>query len=733
MKKLLCLTALAASAQLSAETLSIERIFESPSLSGAAPQSLKISPDGKHITFLRGKQTDYNRLDLWEYNVSNGQTQLLFDSDTLSSGPEVLSDEEKARRERLRLSGSGIVSYSWSADSQALLFPLAGDVYYYQLEQKKLQKLLDTPEFETDIKLSPKGNYISYIREQNLYVKDIATGKERAITTKGGGNIKYGMAEFVVQEEFDRMTGYWWSPDESYIAFTKVDETPVDEVTRSEIYADRIDIIKQKYPAAGTNNVLIDIAVVDLATDNIRWVDLGKDKDIYIPRVKWMDNNHLTYQWLSRDQQTLQLRNVAMADMQQQVLIEEKANTWVNVQDELHFLRKAPQFIWASERDGFKHLYLYNNDGSLVKQLTQGDWVVDSLQAVDENNQRIYFTGRADTVLESHLYALDLTTGAQTRLTQRDGFHSIEFGKDASVYIDSSSTINSPTQVSLHKADGTQLTWLAENAVDDNHPLAPYQQQWVKPTFGSIKNDQGVDLYYRLYTPKKLEGKHPVIVFVYGGPHAQVVQNRWYGNRGLLFQYWVNKGYVVFSLDNRGSNYRGTAFENPIYQNMGSPEVEDQVTGVKFLRSLDFVDPERIGVYGHSYGGYMALMSMFKAGDYFQAGVSGAPVTDWALYDTAYTERYMGHPAKVGNAYEMSSVFPYAKDLKGKLFIYHGMADDNVLFKNSTRLYKHLQDMAIPYEMMDYPGKKHSLRGKQTGIHMYKTITSFFDRHFGMQ
>ena len=232
-----------------------------------------------------------------------------------------------------------------------------------------------------------------------------------------------------------------------------------------------------------------------------------------------------------------------------------------------------------------------------------------------------------------------------------------------------------------------------------------------------------------MYTPENIDTKRPAIVYLYGGPHAQVVTNRWGGQHGFLMQYWVSKGYVVFSIDNRGSNFRGKAFEDSIYRKMGDIEVQDQVAGVEFLRSFDFVDPARVGVYGHSYGGYMTLMTMFKASDYFAAGVSGAPVTDWRLYDTHYTERYMGNPQEVDEFYTASSVFPYAKDLKGDLLIYHGMADDNVLFTHSTMLYKHLQDLAIPFETMDYPGKKHSIRGKQTGIHLYKTITNFFDRN----
>ncbi|MBT1064730.1 S9 family peptidase [Bowmanella sp. Y26] len=737
MKRLATLLGLAfasTSLSLSADSLSIERIFSSPSLDGDAPIKLRVSPDGSRVTFLKGKETDYERYDLWEYHIESGKTRMLFDSDKLHSGPEQLSDEEKARRERLRLHGSGIVDYQWSDDGKALLFPLAGDVFYYRLGDTQAKRLLQTPEFETDIRFSPKANYISFVREQNLYVLNIKSGEESAITTDGKGPIKYAMAEFVAQEEMGRMTGYWWSPDESQIAYTRIDESPVEEITRSEIYADSIKMITQRYPSTGTPNVKVALAVSSLSDKQPHWVDLGKDDDIYLARVKWQrDSRHLTYQWQSRDQQRLELRRVNTDNWQQKLLLEETASTWVNLQDDLTFLRHSPQFIWSSERDGFKHLYLYKNDGSLLRQLTQGKWVVDDIAAVDETNALVYFTGRKDTPLEKHLYKVSLNGGEITKVSQRSGFHGISFDRKAQVYIDRFSTINTPPQVSLHKADGNRLAWLEENALDASHPLNPYQQQWVKPSFGSFTTEQGVELYYRLYTPQNVKGKRPAIVYLYGGPHAQVVTNSWAGSRGLMFQYWVSQGYVVFSLDNRGSNYRGKAFEDAIYRNMGDVEVQDQIEGVKFLRQLPYVDAQRIGVHGHSYGGYMTLMSMFKAGDYFQAGVSGAPVTDWLLYDTHYTERYMAHPAENAEGYEKSSVFPYAEDLTGDLLIYHGMADDNVLFTHSTRLYKTLQDLAIPFEVMDYPGKKHGIRGKQTQIHLNRTITNFFDRHLAKE
>lgn len=735
MKKSLIITIIALYSLLpseshSANNLSIERIFSAPALHGTTPRLVKLSPDGKRVTFIRAKHTDTSRYDLWEYNIKDQHSRLLFDADDLHQGDENLSDEEKARRERMRLSGSGIVSYTWSPDGKALLFPLAGDAFYYRLGEPNAQRLLATPEFETDIKFSPKGNYISFIRDQNIIIKHISSGKETAITTTGGDNIKFGMAEFVAQEEMSRLTGYWWSPDETNIAFTRIDETPVDIITRSEIYAERITMIQQKYPKAGSPNVLVELFVQDINTAKRVAIDLGKDNDIYLPRVKWTNNaDLLSYQVQSRDQKTLSLYAFSVSKQSSKVLLTERSNTWINLHNDLTFLTQQDAFIWRSERDGFAHLYLYTNEGKLIKQLTQGQYVVTKIEASDEIAGKLYVSARKDTPLESHLYALDMKTQDITRITQPGKFHTVQFSRDASVYANTFSDINTPPQTGLYHADGRFITWLDENAVDATHPLQAFSANWVKPEFGTIQTQDNTKLYYRLYKPTNLTGKHPVIVYHYGGPIAQVVTNRWGGNRGLMFQYWAQQGYVVFSIDNRGSNYRGKAFEDPIYQNMGDIEIQDQKLGVDFLRTLDFVDPNKIGVYGHSYGGYMSLMAMFKAPDYFSVGVSGAPVTEWRLYDTHYTERYMGNPNTNKAAYDAASVFPYANNLQGDLLIYHGMADDNVLFTHATKLYKHLQDNAKLFHVMDYPGKKHSIRGKNTQIHMFKTITHHFDTY----
>ncbi|MCF6436815.1 DPP IV N-terminal domain-containing protein [Pseudoalteromonas sp. MMG022] len=728
-----CGLSLALVANVTAQPLTLERIFDDPSLAGKAPVKLKFSPDGSRVTYLQGKQQDYNRYDLWEYNLKDNKNRLLVDSQALFSGPETLSDEEKARRERQRIFGRGILEYTWSDDGKALLFPLNGDLYYYQLESGKSRKLTNTEAFETDAKFSPKGNYVSFIREQNLYALELKTGKEIALSKDGGGVIKNGMAEFVAQEEMSRMTGYWWAKDESKIAFTRIDESPVQQAIRNEIYADEVKLFNQRYPFTGTANVTIELGVVSVNDQKIDWIDLGKDKDIYIARAKWLnDSKTLSYQWQNRAQQQLELRFYDTEKQLQRVALTEHSDTWINLHFDLHFLKDNKHFIWASERDGFKHLYLYRNNGQLVRQVTHGEWVVDALKGVDEKTGTVYFAARKDTPLESHLYSTSMfKESAIKRITNLGTYHDVVLAKDTKTFIDNSSAVNQPNSVALRKMSGEFVTWLEQNALNEHHPLTPYLSDLAKPEYGTLTAEDGQTLHYRLFKPAKLEkGKqYPVIVNVYGGPHAQRVVNNW-RSKNLYFQYMAQQGYVIFQLDNRGSYNRGKRFEDPIYKKLGVVEVADQIRGVEFLRTLDYVDPQRIGVYGHSYGGYMALMTMFKAPEYFQAGVSGAPVTDWTLYDTHYTERYLGHPKDNAQGYQQSAVFDYADGLQGPLMIYHGMADDNVLFTHATKLFKQLQDNMQPFEMMTYPGSKHSLRGKKVQTHLHQTITHFFDRHF---
>jgi dipeptidyl-peptidase-4 len=730
MKKTLATSLLIACASTQASQLPLERLFAEPALSGTAPKSLSYSPDGTRITYLKGKAADASRLDLWQFDIRKGQHSLLVDADSLVKGPETLSDEEKARRERLRLFATGIVSYQWSKDGQALLFPLNGDLYYVDLKTGKSRKLTNTEAFETDAQISPKGRYVSFVREQNIYAIDLKTGKETQLTKDGQGNIKNGMAEFVAQEEMARMTGYWWSPDDSQIAFTQFDESKVAEVLRNEIYADEIKLYNQRYPYAGQHNVIIKLGVVSLKNPSVNWVDIGAEQDIYLPRVQWTEQpDVLTYQWQSRNQQLLELRSIDLKTDKQRVLIRETSKTWVNLHDDLHFLNDGQHFLWASERDGYKHLYLYDLNSSKVQQLTSGNWMVNELNAVDEKNGTIYFTGRKDTPLEAHLYRVSLQGGDIVRLTEAGYSHATVVAKDGSGFLDTWSGVVSLPKVALRDAAGKVVTMLAENTLDKDHPLTPYAAQLVTPRFGTLQAKDGQTLHYRMFEPaNKVAGKkYPVVVGVYGGPGAQRVTNSW-SQKDLYFQYLAQNGFIVFQLDNRGSENRGKAFEDPIYKKLADVELADQITGVEYLRTLDYVEPNKIGIYGHSYGGYMTIMAMFRAGDYFAAGVSGAPVTDWRLYDTHYTERYLGHPTDNALGYEQSSVFPYVDGLKGKLLIYHGMADDNVLFTHSTKVFGSLQQQGKLFEVMTYPGSKHAMFGQPVQTHLHKTITEFFER-----
>ncbi len=718
-----------------AKKLTIERIFSDPSLNGPTLRQVKISPDGGRVTFLKSRADDYLRYDLWEYNIKDKATRMLVDSEALLPGEEVLSDEERARRERMRLDARGIAGYHWADNGKALLFPLGGDLYYYDLtapEGRAVKRLTDTEEFETDERFSPESKYVSFIRDQNIFVVDIESGKERQLTFDGGSTIKNGMAEFVAQEEMGRLTGYWWSDDDKRIAFLQVDESPVEVTQRYEIYANDFKVFDQRYPFAGTNNVAVKLAVVDLGTGRIRWLDLGEDADIYVARVNWThDGARLAVQRESRDQKTLDLIFYDVQSGAPRTILTETSDTWINLNDDLRFLEKKDEFIWASDRNGYKHLYLYDLDGKMIRRLTDGPWDVSAVRCVDEGKGLVYFEGFAKSPLEKHLYSTSLKTKSPRdvkQITSREGWYSVAVSEDGKSFVAWYSSPNQPAQVGLYETNGSLITLLEPNELDEDHPYYPYLDHHVTPEFGSLEAADGSRLYYELMKPVPFDPgtRYPVIVYVYGGPASQIVRKSW---ENLWFQYLAQNGYVVFSLDNRGTPNRGRAFENQIYHHQGSVEVDDQVKGVEFLRSLPYVDGDRIGMFGWSNGGYMTLMCMMKAPEAFGVGVAVAPVTDWRLYDTHYTERYLGLPGEDPEAYEQSSVFPYIDGLKGPLLLVHGMADDNVLFTNSTKLYKALQDKGVMFEMMDYPGSKHSIRGKETRIHLYSTMTRFFDRN----
>ncbi|KRG86806.1 peptidase S9 [Stenotrophomonas daejeonensis] len=719
-----------------AEKLTLEAITGNAPLSGPTLMKPKVAPDGSRVTFLRGKDSDRNQLDLWEYDIASGQTRLLVDSKVVLPGAENLSDEEKARRERQRIAAmSGIVDYQWSPDAKTLLFPLGGELYLYDLGKQGRQavrQLTHGEGFATDPKISPKGGFVSFVRERNLWVIDLASGRQVQLTADGSDTIGNGVAEFVADEEMDRHTGYWWAPDDSAIAFARIDEGPVPVQKRYEMYADRVEMIEQRYPAAGDRNVLVKLGVVaPRAGAAPTWVDLGKEQDIYLARVTWRDPQRLTFQRQSRDQKQLELVEATLADGSQRTLVTETSKTWVPLHGDLRFLKDG-RFIWSSERSGFEHLYLASADGATLTALTSGNWPVDGLLAVDEDAGTVYFRAGVESPLQSGIYAVSLAGGEPKRLSRSAGVHSAAFASNASVYVDSWSDSATPPQIELYRANGEKIATLLDNDLaDPQHPYAKYRDAQLPVEYGMLTAADGkTELHYSLIKPAGFDPakQYPVVVYVYGGPASQTVTDSWPGRGDHLFnQYLAQHGYVVFSLDNRGTPRRGRDFGGALYGVQGTVEVADQLEGVEWLKAQPWVDGARIGVQGWSNGGYMTLMLLAKASDQYACGVAGAPVTDWGLYDTHYTERYMNLPAANPEGYREARILSHIDGLTSPLLLIHGMADDNVLFSNSTSLMSALQKRGQPFELMTYPGAKHGLSGSNA-LHRYRVAEAFLAR-----
>ncbi len=732
----LALAMMLATPAVHAEKLTLEAITGNAPLSGPTLMKPKVAPDGSRVTFLRGKDSDRNQLDLWEYDIASGQTRLLVDSKVVLPGTENLSDEEKARRERQRIAAmTGIVDYQWSPDARTLLFPLGGELYLYDLGKQgreAVRQLTHGEGFATDPKISPKGGFVSFVRDRNLWVIDLASGRQVQLTRDGSATIANGVAEFVADEEMDRHTGYWWAPDDSAIAFARIDESPVPVQKRYEMYADRVEMVEQRYPAAGDRNVLVRLGVVAPRADAApQWIDLGKEQDIYLARVTWRDPQRLTFQRQSRDQKKLELIEANLADGRQRTLATETGKTWVPLHGSLRFLKDG-RFLWSSERTGFQHLYVANADGSNLTALTSGNWPVDELLAVDEAAGTVYFRAGVESPLRSEIYAVPLAGGTPKKLSQAPGMHSAAFANNASVYVDSWSNSTTPPQIELYRANGEKIATLLDNDLaDPSHPYAKYRDAQLPVEYGTLTAADGrTGLHYSLIKPAGFDPakKYPVAVYVYGGPASQTVTDSWPGRGDHLFnQYLAQHGYVVFSLDNRGTPRRGRDFGGALYGVQGTVEVADQLKGVEWLKRQPWVDGARIGVQGWSNGGYMTLMLLAKASDQYACGVAGAPVTDWGLYDTHYTERYMNLPAANPDGYREARILSHIGGLTSPLLLIHGMADDNVLFSNSTSLMSALQKRGQPFELMTYPGAKHGLSGSNA-LHRYRVAENFLAR-----
>lgn len=734
MRLSLCLIAALLATPAFAERLTLERIQADPALSGPGVRNLRVSPDGEHITFLRGRPDNQFQLDLWEFNTRDKTTRRLVDSKVLVPH-ESISLEEKARRERARTASlSGILNYSWSPDGKQLLVPIAGDLYLVDAAHPDQARKVASGNV-ADPKISPKGRYVSFIRKQNIVVIDLTTGKEKQLTTDGGGTVHNGEAEFIAQEEMGQRTGYYWAPDDSAIAYKRYDEAQVPVVRRFEIFADRTDVVEQRYPAAGDPNVVAQLFIVSPTGGAPRQIDLGPNKDIYLVRADWSgDSKTVVYQRQSRDQKVLDLVAVDAATLAQHKLLTETSKTWVSLSDDLRFLKKQNAFLWSSERSGRNHLYLYDMSGKLLSTVSKGDWGIDSVQAVNEKTGQVFVTSNRDNVVDKQIYALALDgslADSPVRITKADGWHEATFARNGEVFVDTFSNPTTPPQVSIRTPDGAMVGWVEHNELNDQHPYGKYKADLLPTEFGTIKANDGQTLHYSMIKPADFDPakRYPVFLYTYGGPHSQQVTRKW---DNQFYQYMAQQGYVVFRLDNRGSSRRERPFTDVIYQDLGKHEVEDQVAGIDWLDKQSFVDPKRIGVFGWSYGGFMTLRLLAAASDKIAMGVAVAPVTDWSLYDTHYTEQFLGGtPKSSPAAYADSGVFAHLDGLKSPLLLIHGMADDNVLFTNTTKLIDSLVNRNIQFQLMTYPGAKHGISSRAGQRHVYATIEAFFRQHIG--
>lgn len=712
-----------------AEQLPAKRIFESPDISGPRARGVKLSPDGKSVTYIKTRADDLTISDLWVADVAGGAPRLLLDGKRLAPPERELSEAEKARRERAGVATRGVVDYAWDRQGKVILAPVEGDLWVYDLAARQARRLTRTPADEIDAKVSPKGGYVSFVRDDNLYITPTAGGDERALT-EGGTELKsWGTAEFIAQEEMDRSTGYWWSPDDRSVAIAFVDQTGVDIVERPEVNATGARVVPQRYPRPGRPNAVVELYVQPLSGPRVK-VDLGDNADIYLARVAWAkDGKTLYVQRQARDQRRLDLLSIDPATGKGKVILTETSPHWVDLTDDFRPLSDG-SFLWSSERSGYRHLYLHGSDGKLIRQVTTGDWPVHEIEAVDEATKTVIFSAFRESPGERRIWRASYAkAGAPKALTSAGGWWTVTVADQGGAFAGTYEDPKTPAQTALYKPDGTRVRWIEENALKAGHPFWPYVDRLRLPTFGTIKAADGSDLWWSMRTPPGFDAskKYPVIVQVYGGPSGPRVASNWHTPEDQIL---LDAGYILFRLDNRGVGYRSTAFKTAIDRKLGQLEVDDQIAGAAYLKSLPYVDGARLGVTGWSYGGYMTLLMLTAPDSPFRAGVSGAPVTDWKLYDTHYTERFMGTPADNAAGYGATEVVSRLPALKpGSLLLVHGMADDNVTFDHSTRVLYALQAAGTPFETMVYPGLRH--RGGWTPtnrMHRALMTLDFFDR-----
>ncbi len=701
------------------KVLTLEDIFKSRKFSIDYLGGVSWMPDDKAFLFI--KRENGNQL-LMKHEVKSGKESEWLDL-SLIADPKT--------NQPLRM-----FSYKLSANGRKILFKVDAKRVWrrfdearflvYNLKDKSLLAVHNDSTRVRHAKLSPDGKKVGYVLDNNIYVQDLETGKIKQITNDGSDVIINGQFDWVYEEEFGQSDGWRWSPDSKKIAFWRVDQSLEPTFSWTEFEGKYGSVKTIHYPKAGDQNAVVKIGVYNLEQDKLSWMDIGQETDVYIPRIKWTgDPNTLSIMRLNRLQNHLELLLADAETGNTRIILSDTDSCWVDVRDDLYFLKKQKGFIWTSERDGFRHIYLYDWNGKLKKQLTRGAWEVTSVAGVSEKDSRVYFTANKGSSIENHIFSVKLNGTGFKQLDKQEGTHRPRFSPNFKYFIDTFSSAQFPLQQVLKKNSGKVVRVLKETTLEKfkDVPIA-------LPEFITIKTSDGVELNARMIKPLDFDPnkKYPVIIYGYGGPGSQMVRNSW-GRDILWYTLLTQKGYLIFTVDNRGTGGRGKAFKNLAYGDIGKYALQDHVEAAKYLASLPYVDKERIGIWGWSGGGYLTLMCMTKGSDYFKAGIAVAPVADFRLYDTIWSERYMGLPQQNKAGYDSTSVLSYVDRYKGGLLIVHGASDDNVHMQNTMQVIKRFQEQGKQFQLMIYPGLNHSLQGKGAHYHLYKMMTDFIEKN----
>ncbi|MCC7365801.1 MAG: S9 family peptidase [Dehalococcoidia bacterium] len=707
------------------EALTIEQVAAFPRPGAVVPGALGFTPDSAAVTYLYSAEGSLVR-SLWRYDIATGERTVLAGPPPASTNEGELSREEEFRRERARLRELGVTAYQWARTAaKPLLLVPGGGRLFVSIDGGPLEELPGCDN-AIDPHLSPDGTQVAFVRAGDLYVAAVPGGAPRRLTHDAGDGLTNGLAEFMAQEELDRDRGFWWDPTGRRIAFIRADERHIPVYPVVHQGKDVVDIEHHHYPFAGERNAVLRLGVVEVESGAVHWLDTGEDDDIYLARVAWRPDGVLTAQVLSRDQ--LDLRLLAFPGGEPTRLIDEHSEPWLNLSNDTRLLETG-EILRSSEATGYRHLSLHAPDGRELRALTSGEWVVTRLVSLDERARVAYFSGTKDGVTERHLYAVSLDGGEVRRLTEGAGWHDCVVSADGTRFVDTHSTRERAARITLRRtSDGGEEAVLFEapDVTAEQLGLAPPEIVTLPAADGATT------LYGALYRPARLEpGKrYPLVVSVYGGPHAQRVIDDWSMTVDLRAQYLAQRGFAVLKVDNRGSANRGLAFEAPIHREPGRVEIEDQAAAVRWLAAnYDFVDIGRVGIYGWSYGGYATLMAMLREPELFRVGVAGAPVTHWDGYDTAYTERYISTPQRNPEGYRESSVMAHVDALRGKLMLVHGMVDENVHFRHTARLMVALAAAQKEYDTLIFPEERHMPRDAKGLEYQERRVLGYLEQH----